>query len=175
MCNWPTGRETLDAGAGVPLGNNYHTEFFAVSQPGMFVWVKWRGDAVVKLVLKSADEWLTDPTFAGVQVIDPDGWDRRPGRFEASWAEKLTKAEMFTRLVLSVCRWPVNREREVILNVETDSWPKIEFSSISLAHNALLTAYNMGLTERDMCLFGRELRFREDDNRRRVMIGLGLL
>lgn len=59
--------------------------------------------------LKSADEWLADAEFAGVRVRDPDGWDRRPGKFDASWAEKITKTEMHRRLARSTCAWPAGR------------------------------------------------------------------
>ena len=39
--------------------------------------------------------------FAGVKVLDPDGWDRKD--FARSWAEKLTYPEMLKRLAKSPC------------------------------------------------------------------------
>ncbi len=50
-------------------------------------------------VLKSADEWLATPEFAGATVLDPDGWDRK--NFEESWAEKIDHDEMMKRFCIS--------------------------------------------------------------------------
>jgi hypothetical protein len=45
---------------------------------------------------KSSTEWLKTPGFAGVTVLDPDGWDRR--NYEASMAEPITLEEFKHRL-----------------------------------------------------------------------------
>lgn len=55
-------------------------------------------------VLKTADEWLAEPAYKGIEVYDPDGWDRQ--NFTASWAERISEAEFNLRLVASTCRWP---------------------------------------------------------------------
>jgi hypothetical protein len=47
--------------------------------------------------LKSADEWLATPEYAGLQIMDPDGWDRSPDKWEASWNEKITREEFDRR------------------------------------------------------------------------------
>jgi hypothetical protein len=52
----------------------------------------------------SAEEWLATDDYKGIQVLDPDGWDRK--NYDVSWAEKITKNEFERRLVKSTCRWP---------------------------------------------------------------------
>lgn len=47
------------------------------------------------------DEWLALPEFAGIDVLDPDGWDR--ANYEASWAEPLSRDEMIARVERSTC------------------------------------------------------------------------
>lgn len=54
---------------------------------------------------KTSDEWLATDEFAGVQVMDPDGWDRQ--NFQESWAEKITHDEFMRRL----CRSTVLEDR----------------------------------------------------------------
>lgn len=48
--------------------------------------------------LKNAEGWLATSDYAGVTVLDPDGWDRK--NFEHSWAEELTREEFDSRLTL---------------------------------------------------------------------------
>jgi hypothetical protein len=48
-------------------------------------------------VLLTPDEWLEQPEFIGVTIMDPDGWDRK--NFAESWAEPLTIEEMQNRTV----------------------------------------------------------------------------
>ena len=50
-------------------------------------------------MLKTADEWLADPAYHGLTVLDPDGWDRK--NFTASWNEQITRAEFERRLLNS--------------------------------------------------------------------------
>ena len=54
-------------------------------------------------MLKSADEWLQEPAYKGIQVYDPDGWDCT--NYAASWAEKITEEEFNRRLDQSTCLW----------------------------------------------------------------------
>ena len=51
--------------------------------------------------LKSADEWLRHKDFKHIQLMDPDGWDRK--NFDVSWNEKITRAEFEQRLMHSTC------------------------------------------------------------------------
>jgi len=46
---------------------------------------------------KNAEEWLAEPQYAGVTILDPDGWDRK--NYEESWAEEITREEFEKRLV----------------------------------------------------------------------------
>lgn len=47
----------------------------------------------------NADEWLAQPQYAGITVLDPDGWDRR--NLDESWNEKITENEFGKRLGIS--------------------------------------------------------------------------
>lgn len=47
--------------------------------------------------LKSADEWLKEPAYEGLKILDPDGWDRSSEKWEASWNEKITRDEFDKR------------------------------------------------------------------------------
>lgn len=46
-------------------------------------------------------EWLRQSQYAGIVVMDPDGWDRKD--FERSWGEEITEEEFFARLLQSTC------------------------------------------------------------------------
>lgn len=48
------------------------------------------------VTLKSSTEWLQEPEFQGIAVVDPDGWDRR--NYNASLAELITLEEFRSRL-----------------------------------------------------------------------------
>lgn len=54
----------------------------------------------------SADEWLAEPEYEGLIVLDPDGWNRMD--FEKSWAEKITQNEFNSRVMRSTCQIPWN-------------------------------------------------------------------
>jgi len=54
--------------------------------------------------LKSAEEWLLE--YPGLVILDPDGWDRSPEGWEASWNERITRAEFDSRAAYSTCSWP---------------------------------------------------------------------
>ncbi len=43
-------------------------------------------------LLKTPDEWLKTDGFAGITIMDPDGWDRR------NFAERISATEMCRRL-----------------------------------------------------------------------------
>lgn len=49
--------------------------------------------------LKTSDEWLREPLYDGLTVVDPDGWDRSD--FERSWSERIDEAEFQRRLFRS--------------------------------------------------------------------------
>ncbi len=68
------------------------------------------------IVIRTADEWLQQPEWKGLLVMDPDGWDRR--NFKASWAEKITAQEFEKRVCMSTCMWPKGRFAAQILKAE---------------------------------------------------------
>lgn len=49
--------------------------------------------------LKTSDEWLAEPQYEGITVLDPDGWDRK--NFKESWNEKISENEFGKRLAVS--------------------------------------------------------------------------
>jgi hypothetical protein len=49
-----------------------------------------------RIETKSSEDWLLEPEFRGIEILDPDGWDRKD--FESSWEELITKKEMHRRL-----------------------------------------------------------------------------
>lgn len=53
---------------------------------------------------RTPDEWLQQPPYKGIVVMDPDGWDRE--NYAASWGEPITEAEFNRRLCQSTCSWP---------------------------------------------------------------------
>jgi hypothetical protein len=57
---------------------------------------------------KTPDEWLKDPKYSGITVVDPDGWDRI--NFEQSWAEPITEVEFTARVMMSSCLNQQQRE-----------------------------------------------------------------
>lgn len=48
---------------------------------------------------KTPEQWLQEPQYKHLTVLDPDGWDRL--NFEQSWAEPLTQDEFTARLLIS--------------------------------------------------------------------------
>lgn len=54
-------------------------------------------------MLKSSADWLQEPAYKGIVVMDPDGWDR--SNYAVSWAEEITEKEFNKRLVGSTCLW----------------------------------------------------------------------
>lgn len=53
------------------------------------------------MCLKSSAEWFGSPDYAGIQILDPDGWDRK--NFDVSWNELITEDEFCKRLTNSTC------------------------------------------------------------------------
>lgn len=49
--------------------------------------------------VRTSQEWAD---LLGVEVLDPDGWDRR--NFRESWAEPITRAEFGRRAAISTTR-----------------------------------------------------------------------
>ncbi len=49
----------------------------------------------------SAEEWLAEPEYKNLVIVDPDGWDRTPDNWSASWSEKITREEFVSRLMFS--------------------------------------------------------------------------
>lgn len=47
--------------------------------------------------LRTPEQWLQDSEFKGIEILDPDGWDRRGGYWEQSWGESITREEMWIR------------------------------------------------------------------------------
>lgn len=61
--------------------------------------------AIAKLgVRRGAADWLQTTLYKGVEVLDPDGWDRSD--LERSWEEPITRAEFERRLMQSSCKFP---------------------------------------------------------------------
>jgi len=42
--------------------------------------------------------------LTGIEVVDPDGWDRTVGKFAASWATPITLHDFIKRGSVSTCR-----------------------------------------------------------------------
>lgn len=57
---------------------------------------------ITTMMLLTPDEWLKRPEFCGVEILDPDGWDRSD--FAASWSEEISQAEMERRMLSSTVR-----------------------------------------------------------------------
>lgn len=56
---------------------------------------------------RSAEEWLAQPEYRGLTILDPDGWDRRAEHWESSWGEKITRQEFDRRVCLSTIIAPL--------------------------------------------------------------------
>lgn len=59
---------------------------------------------------RTSREWLEiyQQEHPGFDIYDPDGWDRSPGNFRASWEERITREEFSRRVMLSTCRYPTS-------------------------------------------------------------------
>lgn len=57
-------------------------------------------------VKKTSEDWVRSQEFVGLVVMDPDGWDRHPDRFQKAWHEdKITRQEFEQRLLSSTIMW----------------------------------------------------------------------
>ena len=45
---------------------------------------------------RKPEDWLIDPAYSDIMIIDPDGWDRQ--NFEESWARPINQKEFERRL-----------------------------------------------------------------------------
>jgi hypothetical protein len=50
---------------------------------------------------KKAAEWSR---LSGIEIIDPDGWDRRGEYFDADWNKEITLDEFFVKAMRSTTR-----------------------------------------------------------------------
>lgn len=56
--------------------------------------------------LKTSFEWACDPTFAGLTILDPDGWLRGSDEYEYSFfQEKIPRSEFECRIMNSTIEW----------------------------------------------------------------------
>ena len=60
-----------------------------------------------KTKLRTPDAWSE---YFGIQVMDPDGWNRAASNWQEEWNRPLTKAEFLSRADVSTSR-PVDKER----------------------------------------------------------------
>jgi hypothetical protein len=65
---------------------------------------------VCKGVEKTAEEWLKTPEFKDIEILDPDGWNRKPEFWDSSWNEKITKDEMWNRVNQSTIKIKASHE-----------------------------------------------------------------
>jgi hypothetical protein len=52
-------------------------------------------------IKKKPEEWLKEVPL--LEILDPDGWDRSPEKWEASWNEPITAEEFGNRVAMSTC------------------------------------------------------------------------
>lgn len=63
-------------------------------------------------LIQSTEAWLNSPKYLNIQILDPDGWNRKtPKGFHESWDEKITEAEFETRLCKSTILHVQERKR----------------------------------------------------------------
>lgn len=53
-------------------------------------------------VLLSSDEWMVLPKYEALDILDPDGWDRK--NLSESWDERITEDEFGSRVASSTIR-----------------------------------------------------------------------
>lgn len=56
------------------------------------------------LLKKTPADWLKEPQYKGLIIMDPDGWDRR--NYAVDWAIPLTESEFAKKAMNSTCKWP---------------------------------------------------------------------
>lgn len=55
-------------------------------------------------IKQKPEEWLRLPEYAGITVLDPDGWNRQD--YERSWNEEIDEEEFRNRLWASTLQMP---------------------------------------------------------------------
>jgi hypothetical protein len=60
---------------------------------------------------KSSYDWIADPKFNGLSILDHDGWDRQ--NFEQSMSELITEEEFNRRVGLSTVSIRMSKAFEV--------------------------------------------------------------
>ena len=56
--------------------------------------------------MKTSYEWAIDPVFAGLVILDPDGWNRNADEYEYSFfQEKIPRSEFEKRIMNSTIEW----------------------------------------------------------------------
>jgi hypothetical protein len=63
-------------------------------------------------ILKTSYEWLADPKFNGLLILDPDGWDRQ--NYEQSMSELITEVEFNRRVNLSTVSIRISKAFEAV-------------------------------------------------------------
>lgn len=57
------------------------------------------GEVKLRKWRRTTDEWLCDPKYDGLRIVDADGWDRSSQEaFKASWDENITENEFRKRV-----------------------------------------------------------------------------
>ena len=52
--------------------------------------------------LRTPEGWLAQPEYKGVDILDPDGWDRK--NFKISWNTPISKDDFERRMVQCTIR-----------------------------------------------------------------------
>ena len=59
---------------------------------------------------KTSAAWIKDIKYAGYKILDPDGWDRSPEKYDYSFNEELiTRLEFEKRLFRSTLMGPISK------------------------------------------------------------------
>lgn len=51
------------------------------------------------MTTKTSEDWIKDPHYKGLTILDYDGWNRNPKDWEFSWKEELITQQEFERRV----------------------------------------------------------------------------
>lgn len=82
-----------------PSHEFYDGRFVNIDSEGLKIEIMAENDSddLFDLIGKrQPEDWMMQPEFAGVTILDPDGWDRT--NWEESWSIALTLEEMQTRV-----------------------------------------------------------------------------
>ena len=67
-------------------------------------------DQICEGIKRTAEEWLKTSEFKDIEILDPDGWNRKPEFWNSSWNEKITKNEMWNRVIQSTIQRKVSHD-----------------------------------------------------------------